>query len=147
MSDPVVVYFSSVTNNTHRFVEKLGFKDTIRIPLKKTDPELIVDRPYCLVTPTYGGGVTMSQASAVDNRPVPPQVRRFLSNPVNIRNLSAVIATGNLNFGADYGRAGEVISAKFGVPYVYRLELMGTEEDVAIVHHGLTEFFNKNNIP
>ena len=54
-SAPLLVYFSSVSGNTARFIEKLGAR-AVRIPLHSTDPALVVDEPYVLVTPTYGGG-------------------------------------------------------------------------------------------
>ena len=47
-----LVYFSSVSENTHRFVQKLELP-AIRIPLKE---RIQVDEPYVLVLPTYGGG-------------------------------------------------------------------------------------------
>ena len=47
-----LVYFSSVSENTHRFVEKLELP-AIRIPLRD---RIQVDEPYVLVLPTYGGG-------------------------------------------------------------------------------------------
>ena len=47
-----LVYFSSVSENTHRFVQKLGVLAT-RIPLHG---RIEVDEPYVLVLPTYGGG-------------------------------------------------------------------------------------------
>ena len=47
-----LVYFSSVSENTHRFVQKLGVPAT-RIPLHGC---IEVDEPYVLVLPTYGGG-------------------------------------------------------------------------------------------
>lgn len=146
--DYTIVYFSSLSENTHRFVTKLGHpqEKTIRIPVMKTEDTPIVNSPYVLIVPTYGGGVSMSHTfSPESSRPVPPQVRKFLSEPTNRDNLCAVIAGGNLNFGEDYGKAGDVISAKFHVPYVYRFELMGTQEDVDIVRHGLRDFFAKKN--
>jgi len=51
----LVVYFSSATRNTERFVEKLDLPNK-RIPLHKTEPPLVVDEPYVLICPTYGGG-------------------------------------------------------------------------------------------
>lgn len=129
----LVVYFSSATNNTHRFVEKLGLPSK-RIPLYKADEPLIVNEPYVLVCPTYGGGASVS---GQNSRPVPVQVIRFLNNEHNRSFIRAVVAGGNSNFGGDFGLAGEVISAKCKVPYVYRFELMGNEEDVAIVRNGL----------
>jgi len=50
-----LVYFSSVSGYTARFVEKLG-RDADRIPLYPSEPFLHVDEPYVLFLPTYGGG-------------------------------------------------------------------------------------------
>ncbi|AZA08601.1 class Ib ribonucleoside-diphosphate reductase assembly flavoprotein NrdI [Corynebacterium pseudopelargi] len=129
----LIVYFSSATENTKRFVEKLGFPAE-RIPLRKNDAPLRVEEPYVLVCPTYGGGASISGGNT---RPVPSQVIRFLNDAHNRSLLRAVIAGGNSNFGTDFGKAGDVISAKCQVPYVYRYELLGTEEDVRIVQEGL----------
>lgn len=51
VTGPNLVYFSSVSENTHRFVEKLGLPAT-RIPLHG---RIEVDQPYVLILPTYGG--------------------------------------------------------------------------------------------
>lgn len=131
----LIVYFSSATGNTHRFVEKLGFPSA-RIPMHKSDEPLVVDEPYVLICPTYGGGASIT---GVNSKPVPVQVIRFLNNEHNRSLIRAVIAGGNSNFGTDFGVAGDVISKKCGVPYVYRFELMGNEEDVRIVRGGLLD--------
>ena len=52
---PLLVYFSSVSGNTARFIEKLG-RRSVRIPLRAGEPTPRVDEPFVLVTPTYGGG-------------------------------------------------------------------------------------------
>lgn len=106
--------------------------------MRKSDPELIADRPYVLVCPTYGGGASISGGNT---RPVPPQVIRFLNNEHNRSLIRGVISGGNTNFGVDYGKAGDVIAEKCAVPYLYRFELMGTDEDVTIVSQGLRDFF------
>ncbi|AWB82559.1 class Ib ribonucleoside-diphosphate reductase assembly flavoprotein NrdI [Corynebacterium yudongzhengii] len=129
----LIVYFSSVTENTRRFVDKLQLPSA-RIPLRPTDPPLRVDEPYVLVCPTYGGGVSIS---GQNSRPVPPQVIRFLNDEHNRSFIRAVISSGNANFGADFGKAGDIISRKCGVPYVYRFEIMGNDEDVRVVREGL----------
>jgi len=129
----LVVYFSSPTENTHRFVQKLGFPSA-RIPLRRTDEPLVVNEPFVLVCPTYGGGASISHQNS---RPVPVQVIRFLNNEHNRSFIRAVIAGGNSNFGADFGKAGDVISAKCKVPYVYRFELLGNDEDIKICREGL----------
>ena len=131
----LVVYFSSATENTKRFVEKLGLPSQ-RIPLRRNDPELNVDEPYVLICPTYGGGVSVSGGNS---RPVPGQVMRFLNNEGNRSLIRGVIAAGNSNFGADYCLAGKVIADKCKVPYLYRFELMGLAEDVAHVRRQLIQ--------
>ena len=129
----LVVYYSSATENTRRFVDKLGLPSA-RIPLRKSEEPLLVDEPYVLVCPTYGGGASISHQNS---RPVPPQVIRFLNDEHNRSLIRAVISGGNSNFGADFGKAGDVIAAKCKVPYVYRFELMGTDEDVRLCREGL----------
>ena len=53
---PLIVYFSSVSENTARFVQKLGLPAE-RIPLYPHEAPLQIEQPFILVTPTYGGGV------------------------------------------------------------------------------------------
>jgi len=133
-----VVYFSSVSENTHRFVQKLGL-DAIRIPLHG---RIRVDEPYVLVLPTYGGG----HANGPDpdrGGYVPKQVIAFLNDEHNRSLLRGVIAAGNTNFGAEFCYAGDVVSRKCAVPYLYRFELMGTDEDVQAVCAGLADFWKE----
>jgi protein involved in ribonucleotide reduction len=136
-----LVYFSSVSENTHRFVQKLGVP-AMRIPLHG---RVEVDQPYVLVLPTYGGGRChrdISYSSGVQGGGyVPKQVIAFLNDEHNRALLRGVIAAGNTNFGAEFGYAGEVVARKCGVPYLYRFELMGTDEDVQAVRAGLAEFW------
>ncbi|HIT76764.1 MAG TPA: class Ib ribonucleoside-diphosphate reductase assembly flavoprotein NrdI [Candidatus Avipropionibacterium avicola] len=123
-----LVYFSSVTENTHRFVTKVG-APADRIPLHANDPFLTVDEPYVLVTPTYGGG---------DGRgAVPKQVIKFLNDPGNRSHIRGVISAGNTNFGEAYGLAGDIVARKCEVAHLYRFELMGTPDDVDRVREGL----------
>ncbi|MGH3532945.1 MAG: class Ib ribonucleoside-diphosphate reductase assembly flavoprotein NrdI [Mycobacterium sp.] len=130
-----LVYFSSVSENTHRFVQKLGIP-AMRIPLHGC---IEVHQPYVLVLPTYGGGRATPNIN--DGGYVPKQVIKFLNNEHNRALLRGVIAAGNNNFGAEFCYAGEVISRKCGVPYLYRFELMGTAEDVQAVRAGLADFW------
>ena len=80
-----------------------------------------------------------SISGATNTKPVPPQVIRFLNNPHNRSLIRAVIASGNSNFGVDFGKAGDLIAAKCHVPYVYRFELMGLPEDAQAVRAGLLD--------
>jgi protein involved in ribonucleotide reduction len=51
-SAPLLVYFSSVSGNTARFIEKLGLPARPARPCDR--PRIEVDEPFVLVTPTYG---------------------------------------------------------------------------------------------
>jgi protein involved in ribonucleotide reduction len=133
-----LVYFSSVSENTHRFVQKLGIPAT-RIPLHG---RIEVDRPYVLVLPTYGGGLRNPSIADIEaGGYVPKQVIAFLNNEHNRSLIRGVIAAGNNNFGAEFAYAGNVVSRKCGVPYLYRFELMGTDDDVQAVRAGLADFW------
>lgn len=135
---PFLVYFSSASENTRRFIGALGIPAS-RIPLRAKEPPLVVDRPFVLVTPTYGGG-DLSKA-------VPRQVIRFLNDPSNRRWIRGVITSGNINFGEAYCAAGVTIAAKCGVPELYRFELLGTHRDVATVRDGLRSFWGVDDTP
>ncbi|MBM7824398.1 protein involved in ribonucleotide reduction [Arcanobacterium pluranimalium] len=129
-----IVYFSSATNNTRRFVEKLGFPAQ-RIPLYPYEDFLEVDEEYVLIVPTYGGG---NERGAV-----PKQVIKFLNNEKNRSLIRGVISGGNTNFGEAYCLAGDIISAKTHVPHMYKFELLGTPLDVQKVRKGLEEFWTQ----
>ncbi|MFS0732436.1 class Ib ribonucleoside-diphosphate reductase assembly flavoprotein NrdI [Microbacterium sp. 1P10UB] len=127
----LLVFFSSVSGNTARFVDKLGIR-SVRIPLQSGEPPLHVDEPYILVTPTYGGG----QGRGEEKGAVPRQVIRFLNDERNRSNIRGVISAGNTNFGDSFGLAGDIISRKCSVPHLYRLEVFGTPDDVRRVSEG-----------
>jgi protein involved in ribonucleotide reduction len=129
-----LIFFSSTSENTARFVRKLGL-DAARIPLLAREPALVAAEPYVLVVPTYGG--TGGEGS------VPKQVIRFLNDPRNRQQLRGVIGAGNTNFGDNYCMAGDIVAAKCNVPHLYRFELMGTPEDVQRVQQGLEEFWTR----
>ena len=137
-----LVYFSSVSENTHRFVQRLGLEElgmpVHRIPVRPAGGFLTVDEPYVLLAPTYGGG---NEGGAV-----PRQVRRFLGDVHNRSLIRGVIAAGNTNFGAAYCIAGDIISAKCKVPYLYAFELLGTAEDAQRVRDGLGRFWQRQSL-
>lgn len=132
-----VAYFSSASENTARFIKNCHLPEAglnvYRIPLRPKSAPLIVNEPFVIVVPTYGGG-DISKA-------LPPQVRRFLNDHGNRRLLRGVIASGNTNFGDAFCAAGDVIAAKCRVPFLYSFELTGTPEDMRKVREGLRGFF------
>ncbi|MEN9992604.1 MAG: hypothetical protein RLY83_174 [Actinomycetota bacterium] len=129
-----IVYFSSTSENTKRFVEKLGIKST-RIPLfAKEVEDFEVEKDSILVLPTYGGGE--------DKRAVPKQVIKFLNNPANRAKIAGVVALGNTNFGETYCIAGDIVSEKLNVPLLYRVEILGTPDDVIEVKERINKLWN-----
>jgi protein involved in ribonucleotide reduction len=124
-----LIYFSNVSNNTQRFVEKLGLP-AIRIPVKwDMDLPILASKEYVLFVPTYGGGD--------DGHTIPKQVKKFLNIETNRDLLRGVVGLGNTNFGDHYCKAAEMISAKTGVPLLYRVEITGTPDDVEQVKERL----------
>lgn len=127
-----LVYYSSTSGNTHRFVEKLGLA-SLRLPVDAASEPPLVDNPFVLVLPSYGG--------ADGKGTVPKPAIRFLNVDANRSLIRGVIAAGNTNFGTDFCRAGKVVAQKCTVPLLYRFELLGTDEDVANVKEGLERFW------
>lgn len=131
--DGQLIYFSSASENTERFVQKLGL-EAVRLPLYTREETVEADRDFVLVTPTYGGGA--GEAGAV-----PKQVIKFLNVPGNRERIRGVIGAGNTNFHDSYCLAADVIARKCRTRVLYRFELMGTPEDVLAVTQGLDEFW------
>jgi protein involved in ribonucleotide reduction len=128
----LLVYFSSLTENTSRFISQLDVP-ALRIPLKTADAaQFSVDEDFVLVTPTYGSGR------------VPGQVVKFLNLEQNRVRCKGVIGSGNRNFFEDFAKAGDIISAKLQVPLLYRFELAGTPEDITKTKEGLKSFGESN---
>lgn len=134
---PTIVYFSSVSENTHKFVAKTGIS-SIRLPLRTNQEPPVMHQPYVLCVPSYGrpGGAGS----------IPPQALKFLNNPINRQYLKGVIGAGNTNFGDHYCIAADKIATKCQVPVLYKFELMGTSEDVLKVQQGLEEFWIQNSL-
>lgn len=121
-----IVYFTSKTGNTARFVHKLG-RDSVRIV-----KDLIVDEPFILFVPTY---------AAMDGKgSVPTPIIKFLNELTNRTNLQAIVGFGNRSFGENFAIGSEVISLKCKVPILHKVELFGTPEDVEKVQYRIKEY-------
>jgi protein involved in ribonucleotide reduction len=124
-----LVYFSNVSNNTKKFVDKLGL-NTLRLPIRWDESSpVVVSSDFVLVVPSYGGGA--------ESRTVPKSVIKFLNIETNRQHLRGVVGTGNTNFGVHYCKAAEIVAAKLGVPLLYRVEITGTPDDVEQVKERL----------
>lgn len=140
-----LIYFSNYSGNTHRFLTSLKWEDgeIYRIPIKSEELDETVTAaqgPYILITPSYG---VSSQGR------VPPQVKNFLNNEHNRENIKGVVGAGNINFGWEYGIAGDILSAKLQVPMLYKFELAGTTMDmdkVTQIFTSISEYFTMQEI-
>lgn len=125
----MIVYFSSVSGNTQRFVEKLDLP-AARIPLRpRVEGMIEISEPAVLILPTYGAGPA--------TKAVPKQVKEFLNIEGNRERITGVIGTGNKNFGSAYGLAADIVAEKLGVPVLYKLEIFGEPHDVVAVKEGV----------
>ena len=133
----MIVYFSNVSNFTHRFVEKLEVPAS-RIPIKAEEAgTFTISEPATLIMPTYG-------ANGRDF--VPKQVIRFLNQEQNRLLIDSVIGSGNVNFLEDYCRGAEIVAEKLSVPLLYRFELAGTQDDVNNVREGLARWATRQQM-
>ncbi|MDC4163657.1 class Ib ribonucleoside-diphosphate reductase assembly flavoprotein NrdI [Mycoplasma bradburyae] len=128
-----VVYFSSVTENTKKFCDKLGYPAT-RIPIDLNE-DIEVDFDYVLICPTYAGGLDDFKGA------VPKQVIKFLNKEKNRNHCVGVIASGNTNFGETYGLAGHVLRTKLDVPLLHIFELIGTKYDEDLVRERIQKLW------
>lgn len=136
-----LVYFSTISNNTHRFVQKLDINN-IRIPFD-LEESIEVDTEYVLLTPTYGGGHTHEDGKPDTKGSVPKQVINFLNNKRNRELCRGVMASGNTNFGDSFAIAGPILSTKLNVPLLYQFELLGTQQNVNDLKKILNDFWIK----
>lgn len=128
-----VLYWSSSSENTHRFaqrLERLG-QGTGRIPNQA--PMLEAQAPFVLLFPTYADGAGRGA--------VPKPVIHFLNIPENRALLRGVVGGGNRNFGALYIQGAREVARKCQVPVLDSFELAGTERDaqriLSAIQHAL----------
>lgn len=124
----LIVYFTSKTKNTERFISKIDL-DINSIKISK---DLIVNEKFILFCPTY--------ADTNGSGSVPPQVIKFLSVKENRDNMIGVVGFGNANFGKYFAISADVISYKCGVPVIGKVELFGTPYEVEEVKKRLKAY-------
>ena len=121
MSKPLIVYWSSNSGGTRRVAEAL---DADTVELAGYDGI----SPYVLMCPTYDqprGGFT------------PKPVQQFLEE--HAASMVGVLGLGNRNFGEKYCQAAYDISKQFNVPVLWRIEIMGSQEDLTVADSGMKQ--------
>lgn len=121
------IYYTSSSpfGMTRKLAERLDY-DEYMVPFRyRKDPKrhtlLHAKKPFILISPTY--------KTERDQNYVPRSLKEFLATFDNYKRMVGVIAVGNINFGDDYCMSGVMISEKFNVPLLGRIELSGTRED------------------
>ncbi|MFB9993191.1 ribonucleotide reductase stimulatory protein [Deinococcus oregonensis] len=120
--------YDSMTGNVRRFaagVQALAQGTADRqfevLDLRKAVPS----GDFLLMTYTFGSGG------------VPETTARFLDD--HAAGLRGVVSSGSFHWGANFGRAGDHISGRYGVPLVARINKGGTLTDRQTVAAWLTE--------
>lgn len=107
-----IIYFS-LTGNCEKFLKftKIPQEEIIRLSDAQN-----VDYDYILITPTIGFGE------------VPLKVTKFLRKYSSFAR--GVVASGNRNWGANFGLAADLINEEYGIPILMKFELLGTRQDI-----------------
>lgn len=126
-----VVYYSSVSQFTHKFVNTVLAVDpaitTFRIPMKgNPDFDMETVGPAVLMIPSYLGS-----QSAPELRHVPVHVMKWMKSigREGRANIYGVVGIGNTNFGVDFCASAVEVSNKLGIPIIGRYELSGLPGD------------------
>lgn len=109
-----IIVYDSKTSNVQRFINKV--KNELNIETIKIYDDLIIKKPFILVTYTTGFGQ------------VPRTTKHFLMK--NHQYMIAVASSGNMNWGMKFAVAADEISKKYDVPIILKFELSGTKKDV-----------------
>lgn len=128
----LLVYYSSASGNTQRFITKLGLP-ALRIPISVEQPLPEITEPFVLVCPTYADGHGRGA--------VPQEVIRLLKHPLARKNIKGVIGSGNRNFGHLFACSGKVVARNCQVPLLYQFELAGTDKELREVSGRLQQFW------
>ena len=118
----MLIVYASKTGNVNRFIHKLDHEHILRI----SDGNEQVSEPFILITYTTGIGE------------VPKEVASFCE--INGHLLQGIIASGNRNWGGNYGISGDKLSTKYGVPVLHKFEMSGRGSDVIKVIERIEEY-------
>lgn len=107
-----MIIYASRTNNVRSVAKRITGINCVDIK----DVEVPVKEPFFIFTYTDGIGQ------------VPKQIEVFLNE--NYFHLKGVIASGNLNFGNAFCGSADLISSKYGVPIIDKLDLRGNKDNI-----------------
>ncbi len=117
----MLVIFDSLTGQTKKFAQKLGF-ECMHI---KTYEGLPKDEIF-LITRSFNFGE------------IPKTTKDFLSQYA--KDVVGVAVSGNRNWGTNYGRAGDLIEKQYDIPLILKFEASGFNQDVLYVKEWIDNF-------
>ena len=106
------VVFDSLTGNIRRFVQAVQQRCGTEIAAV---PGAAPVQGFVLATYTFGSGQ------------VPESTARFLARHGHL--LRGVVVSGSFHWGENFGRAGDLIAAEYGVPLIARINKSGNAAD------------------
>jgi len=117
-----VIAYASRTGNVRHIVRQLG------LPAVEVDGGTRLSGPFLLITYTDGLGE------------VPEAVLRFMEQ--SGARCVGVVASGNRNFGPNlFGRAGDILAERWGIPLVRKIDLRGFPRDYEAIRRFFQERF------
>lgn len=134
-----IYYHSSSHGMTEKLVEKLPFNG-LKIPAryrKRRSEPMVAAKEFVIFSPTY--------KSERDHNYVPRCLKEFLSTYDNAELIRGVVGIGNINFGSDYCKSADVISERFNVPILGKIELSGTPEDADMLISRISSVLNQKS--
>ena len=116
------IVYASRTGHVEILMNKLNINNPTRI----MSGDEKVDEDFLLFTYTDGYG------------DIPAEFETFLEHHVSY--IKGVIASGVTGYGEAFAQSGNKISEAYNVPYLYKIENEGTEQDIIAIQKILTEF-------
>lgn len=110
--------YDSLTGNVRRFTRQLQADFLARYGVELEAIDLRRAAPtgdYLLLTYTFNQGN------------IPDTTAKFLQ--AHAAGMRGVVASGSFHWGENFGRAGDLIAAQYGVPFIARLNKGGTVKD------------------
>ena len=120
----MVIVYDSLTGQGKKFALKLGYEAIKISEYRETD-----DQQVFLVTRSFNFGE------------VPKTTLDFLS--LYHDRVIGTAVSGNRNWGSNFGKAGEVIEARYHIPLIVKFEMAGLDADIKKVKAFITNYFNK----
>lgn len=99
----------------------------INLPNIEIKEGVKIATPFMLLTYTDGLGM------------VPHLVEQFMQ--LNHERCLGIVVSGNRNFGANFGAAGDKLAARYGIPLVCKMDMRGQQQDFQCIEQFIAHSF------